>query len=233
MSRGKVAPFIEKFQIPMHEYDPGPFQSFNDFFIRKFQPDARSFVTGSNFPAFAEGRYLGFESVTAANRFPVKGIEISLTELIGGAEKAKPFLGGPLLIARLCPVDYHRYHYPADGRTIANYEIPGALHSVNPIALALKHDILMTNHRRVALLETADFGKLAYIEVGATCVGRIVQSHDESQDFTRGDEKGYFLFGGSTVVLVGEQGKWSPDQAVLERSSRRMETLFKLGQKIN
>ena len=101
-------------------------------------------------------------------------------------------------------------------------------HSVNPVALKSKSDVLATNERHITILDTKNFGKLAYVEVGAMCVGRIVLTHTEGE-FLRGDEKGYFLFGGSTVVVLGQRGVWQPDAELLEQTSRKRETLVRLG----
>jgi phosphatidylserine decarboxylase len=134
-------------------------------------------------------------------------------------------------VARLCPVDYHRFHFPDDGRILDHYRIPGFYHSVNPLALKKKSDIFITNERHVTSLDTVNFGKLAYIEVGALCVGKIVQSFTDKV-FKRGEEKGYFLFGASTVVLVGQKGLWSPSQDVLENTEKGLETYIKLGDQV-
>jgi phosphatidylserine decarboxylase len=228
----KVAPFIERYAIPMAEYEPGPFPTFNDFFVRRFRAEARPWASEADqMPAFAEARYFAWAAITDAQTFPVKGRDLSSTALLGNAELARDFTGGPLLLARLCPVDYHRFHYPDDGRTLETYRARGAFHSVNPIALATKSDVLATNERQVTLLETRNFGKLAYIEVGAMCVGKIIQSHT-APAFARGDEKGYFLFGGSTVIVLGQPGRWEPDPELLRKTEERRETLVRLGQPV-
>lgn len=232
-SRRKIAPFIRDYAIPMNEYEEKDWKSFNDFFIRRFKPGMRAFAAEQkHMPACAEGRYFGYEKTDLGQAFPVKGTNLSPTLLLGGAEKAMPFIGGPAFIARLCPVDYHRYHYPDSGKTLEQYSLHGKLHSVNPIALAADPEIFVTNERQVAILETKNFGKLAYIEVGAMCVGKIVQSHPVDRPFERGDEKGYFLFGGSTVVLLGEPGRWKPDAEILEKTKAGIETYVKLGEKV-
>jgi len=238
-SAQKVAPFIKNFHIPMDQYQKGSFKqnpvetsykSFNEFFIRKFREGQRTFTTNDHeMAAFAEARYFGHASMSDDLNVPVKGSMLRAVDLIGDRELAKDFIGGPLMIARLCPVDYHRYHYPDDGKTLKAFTIPGQLHSVNPLALKYRQDIFIKNERRVAILATEHFGKLAYIEVGATCVGKIVQSFDESKPFKKGDEKGYFLFGGSTVVLCGEQGAWVPSQDILDNTRAGIETYIQLG----
>lgn len=225
--------FIADFKIPMNEYEEQKYGSFNDFFIRKFRSGARSFTSvPGEMPAFCEARYVGWNKTSDAQTFPVKGAHLRAVDLLADKEKAGLFEGGPAMIARLCPVDYHRYHYPDNGITVEAYPVTGKLHSVNPVALKAKSDIFITNERRVAILKTENFGYLAYIEVGAIMVGRIVQTHNELDPFKRGDEKGYFLFGGSTVVLLGEHGKWKIDQDIIEQTSAGRECLVKLGSRI-
>jgi phosphatidylserine decarboxylase len=229
-SRHKVKPFIRDFAIPMEQYEDREFESFNDFFIRKFRPGARTFARDPNtMPAFAEARYLAWEKIEDGQTFPVKGSDLTAEAILGHSEASRPFHGGPLMIARLCPVDYHRYHYPDGGTTELAYPIRGKLHSVNPLALRYESKILRTNERYVSILSTKHFGKLAYVEVGALCVGKIVQTFPETQDFKRGAEKGYFLFGGSTVILLGEPGRWKPSADLLTNTAKKMETLIRLG----
>ena len=182
--------------------------------------------------AFAEARYFGYESILSSTRIPVKGEFLSPRILMGENNSVEDFEGGPLLLARLCPVDYHRFHYPDDGRAVDHQCISGKLHSVNPKALHYKGEIFGTNERQVTILETKNFGKLAYIEVGALCVGLIVQTHPPLGPFKRGEEKGYFLFGASTVIVLGQKGAWLPSQDILEQTYLGRETLVRLGQEI-
>lgn len=238
-STRKIPDFIEKFQIPMDEFLPDeeaspeqPYSSFNKFFIRRFKEGKRSFVQEKNvMPAFCEARYFGHESVSEDLEIPVKGRFLNAKYLLNDERWGNLFNKGPLLIARLCPVDYHRFHYPDNGKVIDYYSIPGDFQSVNPIALKKRPDIFIQNERKVTILETENFGKLAYIEVGATCVGRIVQTGSLST-FDRGDEKGYFLFGGSTVILLGEPGIWRPDSDILESTKNGVETYLQLGMRL-
>ena len=232
-SRHKIENFIRDYRIDMSEFEPGPFDSFNDFFIRGFRPGARQFVRVPNvMAAFAEARYLAYESIGLDQTFPVKGSCLTPEALLGNSKLATRFNGGPLLLARLCPTDYHRFHYLDGGTTEAHYGVPGALHSVNPHALEYKSEIFCTNERRVSLLQTENFGVIAYVEVGAMAVGKIVQTHPADRSFSRGDEKGYFLFGASTVIVFGEKGKWIPSRDLLEQSAQRRETLVRLGEPV-
>jgi phosphatidylserine decarboxylase len=244
LSRRAIEPFIDAFEIPMEDYESGPFRSFNAFFIRKFRPGLRPFeAEGPRFSAPAEGRYLVFPSVTESTPLAVKGALLNGPALIGAdLEKTdRPpelrdldlteFLGGPGFIARLCPVDYHRFHFPDSGRILARARLRGALHSVNPIALAARGDLLFRNEREVTIVETRNFGRLAYVEVGAICVGKIVQSA-AGPEFRRGEEKGYFLFGGSTVIVLGEPGRFTFDSDLVEKSAAGRECLVRLGEGI-
>lgn len=232
-SRSKIDSFIKNFQIPMNDYEAASYASFNDFFIRRFKPGLRIFPDHSQLlPAPAEARYLAFEQISDELKFPVKGKFLNLETLLNSSEMARPFLGGPLIIARLCPVDYHRFHFPDAGKIIETYQVPGVLHSVNPVALKAHPDLFLKNERQISILETKNFGKLAYLEIGALFVGKIVQTHPPSQDFHRGDEKGYFLFGGSTVIIVGEPNRWRPSDDLLDNTRQGREVRLRLGETI-
>jgi phosphatidylserine decarboxylase len=232
-SSRRIPAFVAAFDIPMHEFEDRAWTSFNDFFVRRFRPGARAFCTQSDLmPAFSEARYLGFERVELDLMFPVKGQHLTPQAVLAGAANAAAFDGGPLLIARLAPVDYHRFHFPDDGEILDEYRIAGRLHSVNPFALRARSDILVTNERHVSVLDTVNFGRLAMVEVGAMNVGRIVQTHPPGEPFHRGDQKGYFIFGASTILLFGEAGGWTPSADLLEQTARRRETLVRLGDEV-
>lgn len=233
LSRYAVPGFIRAHAVPMDEFEAGPFRTFNAFFIRRFRPGARRFCTqATRLPAFVEGRYLAYAASEPAQPLPVKGHERPPADLLGSTSRAARFAGGPVLVARLCPADYHRFHYPDDGSTLETRRIGGRLHSVSPIALRARPAVLATNERVVSILRTAHFGRLAYVEVGALCVGRIVQTHPTDKPFRRGDEKGYFLFGASTVIVFGEAGCWTPDEDLLKQTARGLETLVRLGEPV-
>ncbi len=242
VSKSKVPPFVEKFNIDLSIYKAGSvsseqkensYKTFNEFFIREFEADQRTFVDDKNkMPAFCEARYFGHEAINDDVSIPVKGKLLHSKDLLGGSEWSSTFEGGPLLVARLCPVDYHRYHYPLSGTTLDSFDIKGQYHSVNPLALKSKPEIFIINERRASILETENFGKLAYIEVGAAMVGKIIQHHDETTPHEQGDEKGHFLFGGSTVILLGEKGRWSPSEDILSNTQDGIETYLHLGEEV-
>jgi phosphatidylserine decarboxylase len=237
-SKRKVQPFIEQFDIQMKDFLPeegrkadDPYSSFNAFFTRRVTEGARPFAEGTIFPAPCDARYFAYDSLDDAVSIPVKGSFFKASALLNHPKWNAVFDKGPGFIARLCPVDYHRFHFPDSGRVLDSWRIPGALHSVNPWALAFRQDIFMINERHVTILETEHFGMLAYVEVGATCVGKIQQTHHETT-FARGDEKGMFLFGGSTVIVLGERGRWSPDERILTHTKDGVEAYLKMGQAV-
>jgi phosphatidylserine decarboxylase len=233
LSRWKIARFIREFQIDMEDFEPIAYSNFNAFFIRKFRPGARIFTEDPKLlPAFAEGRYFVYEKVEPQASFVVKGMDWDVLGLLQDTNFASSFFGGPLLLARLCPVDYHRFHFPDDGEILASYAIAGRLHSVNPMPLQVKPDIFLTNQRQVSILQTRNFGKLAYVEVGALCVGKIVNHLGRGAFFWRGQEKGYFLFGGSTVIVLGEPGRFLPDADLIRQTQSHRETWLRLGEPI-
>lgn len=239
-SKKKVAPFIKNFEIKIEEFVPeegrtleDPYSSFNSFFIRKFKDGARPIESSPELmPAFSEARYFGYESLNKEVEIPVKGKFWKADALLSNERWGEVFDDGPCLLARLCPVDYHRFHFPDDGNILDFYDIPGVLHSVNPLALKSIPGVFMENERRVTIMDTKNFGKLAYVEVGAICVGKIIQSRPMEGTFKRGEEKGYFLFGGSTVILLGEKGRWKPDDVILENTSKGIEVYQTLGSQI-
>jgi phosphatidylserine decarboxylase len=217
----------------MEEFEAGPYRTFNDFFIRKFLPGRRPFPTDASvMGAPCEARYFAFANISEINSFPVKGLRLDPMALLANTPGRERFVDGPCLLARLCPVDYHRFHFPDSGLTTHFHAESGVLHSVNPLALARKPDLFLENERQISLLETKNFGSLAYVEVGALMVGKIVQSHSLDQPYKRGDEKGYFLFGASTVIVYGEKGAWRPESDLLEHTAAGREVLVELGQPV-
>lgn len=242
LSKSQINQFIEQYKINMGDFLPdetgtleNPYANFNQFFIRRLRPGKRNFSLESNeLGAFAEARYYGYAHLTEKEKVPVKGQFLSAKNLLNNEKWSSTFKDGPLLLARLCPVDYHRFHYPDDGTILDSYPVKGLYHSVNPLAIKAKNDIYMTNERFVTILDTKNFGKLAYIEVGAICVGKIVPSRPliNGDEFKRGDEKGYFKFGGSTVIVLGERGKWVPQDLLLKNTHSNIETYYQLGMSV-
>jgi phosphatidylserine decarboxylase len=232
-SARQIEPFIRKHHIDMSEFKPVAYQSFAAFFDREFNEGARRFPAEAGaMGAFAEARYFGWEKLDADRRFPIKGHSLRAEDILDSAERARPFLGGPVLLARLSPMDYHHVHYFDDGETAECYRLGHRLWTVNWHALQNEPRILMRNERLVSLLTTRHFGRVAFVEVGALSVGRIAQVHPTDRPFRRGAEKSVFRFGGSAVVVFGEAGAWRPAGDILEHTEQNIETLVRLGEPI-
>ena len=233
LSARKIKPFIEKHKIDMSEFEPGPYLTYAAFFERAFRPGARPFPTDpGSMGAFAEARYFAWEKVKPGQQFPIKGHSLNAEHLLGNTDLARAFESGPVILARLSPVDYHHLHYPDDGQTTEHGRLGKRLWTVNPNALRNEPDILFRNERKVQILETRNFGRLGFVEIGALSVGRIVQTHPLDLPFARGGEKSIFRFGGSAVVLFGEPGAWRPSRDILQKTSEGVETFVRLGDEI-
>jgi phosphatidylserine decarboxylase len=233
VSKAKVQPFIQAFHVDASEFldPPSSFQSFNDFFIRKLKPECRPIANGNDVAVLpADARYLVFADIHATDGFFVKGKKFSLDDLLQNADLAHKYAHGGMVLARLCPVDYHRFHFPCNCVPDEAKLINGPLYSVNPIALKKNFRILSENKRVITPLHTKNFGTVLYIEVGATYVGSIRQTFVAHEHYAKGDEKGYFSFGGSCVILLFEPFRIQFDQDLLEASSRHIEVKGKLGQ---
>lgn len=229
LSKGKIDSVIAELGIDRSEFaEPTDYASFNDFFIRRLKPETRPYSHDSKtLVSPADGRVLVFPTLSEDLFAPVKGYPFSLRKML--PRHAERYLNGALAIVRLCPSDYHRYHFPCAG-SISHYEdIPGALHSVNPIALASGADVFGANKRSNTLIETAQAGTVCYMEMGAFGVGSIVNTKREGR-VEKMEEKGYFKFGGSTVVLIFEPGKIKFSEDLLANSAMGRETLVKVGQ---
>lgn len=234
-SQKKIAPFIRAYEINIEEFvvPPEGFSSFNDFFIRKLKPGARPLKESEKTLVLpADGRYLVFENVSHSDTFFVKGQQLSLQELIPDPAISHRYEEGSLVFGRLCPSDYHRFHFPCDCIPSRAQVINGYLYSVNPIALRQNIKILSQNKRVLTELETTHFGKVLYIEVGATAVGSIQQTYTPHLHYKKGDEKGFFEFGGSTVLMLFEKNKIIFDKDLLESSKQCLEVKANMGESL-
>jgi phosphatidylserine decarboxylase len=221
---------IAQYHIDMNLFEEVPFKSYADFFLRKYKNGMRPFSANPHtMGAVAEGRILAFKEITQDHLFPVKGHFLNAEMLLANQELAKDFSGGPIIIIRLCPIDYHHFHYPDDGIMIKTWRVQGAYHSVNVLALKNQQDVFLQNERQITIMETQNFGKIAYIEVGAMCVGKIIQENELTTNFSRGERKGHFEFGASTVILLGQKNRWEPSADILKHSQNNIESFIKLG----
>ncbi|MEH6475887.1 MAG: archaetidylserine decarboxylase [Sneathiella sp.] len=229
-SKSKIAPTIAELEVDESEFaDPTEsYASFNDFFIRRLKEEARPFSTKkADIVSPADGRTLVFPKLDENTFIPVKGFPFSIKTML--PDIYERFTNGALAIIRLCPADYHRYHFPCAGTITESVDIQGALHSVNPIALGSGPDVFGENKRTYTLLDTLDAGTMCFIEVGAFGVGSIVNTRT-SGSVQKMDEKGFFKFGGSTVVVVFEQGQIQFSEDLVKNSAAGRETLLKVGE---
>lgn len=230
-SKGRIAKLIKKHNINMEEYEQREFSSFNDFFTRKIAEGKRPFDADSHSVIAPADSKLTVYDISEDSVYKIKGAEYSISKLLGNdIELANEFMGGKCLIYRLSVDNYHRYCYPDNGSEISYRFIPGILHTVNPIATA-RYDVYGKNCRELTLLSTENFGKVAYIEVGAMMVGRINNYH-KSESFLRGEEKGYFSFGGSTIILLYQKDAIEMDEDIAENSKTEIETTVLYGEKV-
>ena len=234
-SRNKVAPFIREFGVDPNEFaePPESFRTFNEFFYRKLKPGARPVDADPRSVVFpADGRHLGFADASQINSVFVKGQRFDLPTLLGDAKLAERYAKGSLVLSRLCPVDYHRFHFPAAGKPSATMVLNGPLYSVNPIALRRNLSYLWQNRRTLTTLETERFGTVLYLEIGATNVGSIVQTYTPGQPVAKGDEKGYFRFGGSSTLLLFEPGRIELAPDLLDQTRQQRELYARVGDRL-
>lgn len=232
-SRAMVGPFIERYGVDPGEFaDPvESYGSFNEFFYRRLKPEARPVDADPSTAVFpADGRHLAVEKVDTADRFYIKGQSFDLTKFVGDAALARDFAGGSMLISRLCPVDYHRYHFPVSGEAGAVQILEGTLRSVSPLALRRQLSILWENRRARTLVNSPEFGKVLVMEVGATCVGGMHSTFDPGE-VEKGGHKGYFSFGGSCVTTIFKKGAIRLDADLLEQAAQGREVYAKMGER--
>ena len=230
VSRLAVGPFARRGGIDLGEYLGAPYGSFNDFFSRRIKPELRPIPENPElFISPCDSRLTALP-IAEDSRFTLKGTEYTLASLLRNEELGARFSGGWCLIFRLCVDDYHRYCYVADGEKEENIFLPGVLHTVNPIACG-HYPIYKENAREYAVLHTENWGDILMMEVGALMVGKIVNHHGAAQ-VARGQEKGFFRFGGSTVVLLTQKNRLNLDAPYPENSAQGIETRVRYGQPI-
>lgn len=230
LSTAAIPFFVKSKQIPMQDYLPEKYRSFNAFFTRTARPGARPVNQSPELLVSPCDAKLTVLPITEGLRFTVKGTEYALPRFLGCKKLANRFAGGWCMIFRLTPDDYHRYCYPDDARVGTTRYIEGMLHTVNPVSsdyVKVYHE----NTRTITMLCTEHFGHMLQIEVGAMPVGRIV-NHPHTPEVKRGEEKGYFAFGGSTVVLLAEADTIAPDAQILKNSEEHCETIVRYGEPI-
>jgi phosphatidylserine decarboxylase len=228
-----VADYCKEYGIDTSEFlqDADTYPHFAAFFERRLKPTARPIAEGDDVLVFpADGRHLLIADITPEQTFYAKNQQWRLHEFLQDNALADRYVGGSMLISRLCPVDYHRFHFPCAGEVGEFRKIPGKLYSVNPFALRKDLSYLWRNYREVTQLKVADRNEeIAIVEIGATMVGKIHQTFRAGTYVEKGDEKGYFAIGGSCVITLFQKGKVIWDCDLLECGERGIEVYAKMG----
>ena len=224
----KIAPFIDEYKISIDDFEEREYGSFAEFFTRKIKQGRRPFdPDDSVIISPADSKVLCYD-IGDDLKFTVKGSTYTPDEITGNSIDLSDFAGGKVLVFRLSMDDYHHYCHIDSGKVSGSYEIKGKLHTVSSISS--KYKIYKENHRIVNILDTDHFGRVIYIEVGALLVGRI--KNNGRTVFEKGEEKGYFEQGGSTIVLFFEKDRINVDPDILEMSGNGIETKVKMGERI-
>lgn len=234
-SLSKIGDFVKSLQIDISEADLpiDDYKTFNEFFIRRLKPEARPIDNDPDvIISPADGKVMAFQGIQGLDTFFVKGQNFSLREFLQDESLSGNYAGGDLLIIRLAPVDYHRYHFPADGRISRSRLINGYYYSVSPYAVKNMMKVYWENKREYSVLSTDTVGNILLCEVGATMVGSIVQNYTPESCVKKGEEKGWFKFGGSTIIVLLEKGKAMIDSDIIENTKKGYETSIKMGEHI-
>lgn len=234
-SRKKVKPFVDFYNVDASEFlkKTGEFKSFDDFFVRKLTPSARPIDKDpKSLVAPCDGRFLFFQNLSSSDQFYVKGQKFSLSAFLQNERLASEYDGGPAVFARLCPVDYHRFHFPCAGIPKPPSLINGPLFSVSPLALKKNLSYLWENKRYIIEFETELFGKALFVAIGATNVGSVTYTYRIENQVEKGEECGFFSFGGSSVMLLFKDQAFSFDPDLIDYSLKGIETRCLLGDRI-
>lgn len=221
---------IKKYKINKEEYTKTKFKSYNDFFTRKKKQEYLNIDTNKNNLISPADSKLTVYNIKSSNKFKIKDSYYSIYDLLDGNPISEEYENGKILIFRLEVNDYHRYCYIDDGTKGVNIYIKGVFHTVRNIALK-KYNIYKKNAREYTIMNTKNFGQVIEIDVGAMIVGRI-KNHHQDYKYQKGEEKGYFEFNGSTIVLLFKKGTINIDEDILINSKNNIETIVKYGEKI-
>ncbi|NBX34857.1 phosphatidylserine decarboxylase, partial [bacterium] len=219
-SAKRVIPFIRDFGLDPSEFaepDPAAYRTFNEFFYRKLKSSARPIDPRPEMAVLpADGRHLGFPDAGAVKGIFAKGQTFDIPALVADRALGERYARGTVVCSRLCPVDYHRFHFPVPGTPGTPTLTNGPLYSVNPFALRRHVNYLWENKRQRVSVDAGPFGLVTMVAVGATNVGSIVETYAAGRPVAKGDEKGYFRFGGSFVATLFEPGRIQLEADLIE-----------------
>jgi len=229
--------YVELYQIDMNMFTPSNWTAYptlNAFFIRNLAPGSRPIAQPDNnavMVAPADARYFLLELLPQDFEILLKEENYNMNSLLGSSDLGQMFTGGSLIIARLAPQDYHQYHAPISGTVISRTPLKGTIFSVNADAVR-SADAVYMNERVVTIVQTEDFGQVAFVAVGATCIGSIVDNFDVGSVWTKGDKIGKFEYGGSTVLVFLQPGSITWDDDIAQYSDLGVETLIHVNTQI-
>lgn len=229
LSKLKIKKFIKQENINLDEYEVDNIKSYNAFFTRQIKAGARDIDYDENHFISPCDSKLSVYDISDDLVFNIKDSYYNVSDLLKSDDLAKEYQGGKLMIFRLAVGDYHRYCYPDSGTKENNFHIKGVLYTVSPIVYG-KYNIFKRNSREYTVLNTDHFGKIVMCEVGAMLVGKIKNHHNEYQ-YKKAEEKGYFEFGGSTIVIL-THNNIKIDDDIIANSKNGDETIVKFGEKI-
>lgn len=231
----QIVPFIKFHSLDMTQCKETNFKTFNDFFYRKLKDGSRlpEGPTSKTFICPADSRSLFFPNITESKKLWIKGSQFTLKRL---TNNYKPDIFNEktcsISIFRLAPQDYHRFHSPCDGIIGEPMYIEGEYFTVNPMAIRSSLDVFGENVRVILPIESPEFGYILVIAVGAMMVGSIILTCEEGNSIKRGQELGYFKFGGSTIITLIPSKNIQFDSDLLKNSSERIETLVRVGMSV-
>ncbi len=229
LSAKRIDDFIEEYSIYTDDFESKDYTSFNDFFTRKLRAGARQINFASDsLIAPCDAKLTAYKIDDSLN-MKVKNSVFGIPELLRNNELAEKYSGGDCLVFRLTADDCHRYIHFDSGCTLEHKKINGVLHTVRPVSFS-RYKVYCENSREYTVMETENFGACVFIEVGAMLIGKIQNNNKER--FSRADEKGYFEYGGSTIILLFEKNKIKVDADITARSENGAETKVQLGERI-
>lgn len=230
LSKSMIAPFVKNNKISLEDYEEKEYASYNDFFTRQIKKSKRPIDLEDKSLISPCDSKLSIYEITDTKEFFIKNTYYTVNSLLRDSRLADKYRGGYACIFRLTVDDYHRYCYIDSGKKTGNRKIKGVLHTVNPVANDVR-PIYKENCREYSVLQSDNFGKVLMMEVGALFVGKIV-NYDQSAIVAKGQEKGRFEFGGSTIILLFEKNKVIIDKDIIKNTNTGCETIVKLGEKI-
>jgi len=229
LSTVRIKKTIRKYNIHTTDYEDIKYKSFNEFFTRKILYNKRPIASNSNILISPCDSSLSVYKINKDLTLKIKDSYYSIDTLVE-KKVLKEYIDGYALVFRLNEDNYHRYCYIDNGKQGKNISIKGIYHTVQPISLN-KYNFYKTNNREYTTLDTDNFDKVIHVEIGAMCIGKIKNIH-ENYKFKKGEEKGYFEFGGSTIVLLIKKDVVEIDKDILINSTNDIETIVKYGSRI-